>query len=441
MNAPNRRKIAYLLGIVALFSSLIVLSRYLDRTAEKHQLAQKSLGKVKPVSGVAQLVLLGFRGVAVTFLWNEAIELRKKERWFEIRPVLESITLLQPNFVEPWKHQAWNMAYNIAGEWESVPDKYYWIHQGIDFMKNANDVNREKCDLEWYTGWIYHNRFGVSDEHVFLREMFRDDPDTEFTVSKRLGIKDSFLCGYDWFAQASDTVLAGQSLPIPRRPKSMGVHPFMCYTAMSRTTYADFLGREGTFGEKSKNAWREAYNEWLAFGRLGKPERGSNVIFRLEYSPSEWSALTDEQRYWAQRYGDVVKYRYWKNRAKSEATDEMQLAREAFYQATQARQQGDYQRAISEFEKAFPVWRKVVEGDVNLRTDDMFIEDSQKYESQYLKLLTHLDLPAPKQRPFEGLFPALAPITRLPPAHRDLQRPAVPRPDSEPATKKAAVGP
>src|SRR5258708_2541640 len=102
MNDSRNRKIAYLLLIVALFSAQIPLGAYIAKTADEHKLAQKSLGNVDPVSGTAQLVCFGFRGVAVTFLWSEAIELNRKERWFEIRPVLTSITLLQPNFTSPW---------------------------------------------------------------------------------------------------------------------------------------------------------------------------------------------------------------------------------------------------------------------------------------------------------------------------------------------------
>lgn len=404
MNAPRRRKITYVLTIVVLFTALIFLSRGIQRQADASKLAQKSLGQVNPVSGAAQLVLLGFRGVAVTFLWSEAIELKKKERWFEIRPVLESITLLQPNFIEPWRFQAWNMAYNIAGSWESVKDKYYWIHQGIDFMKGAVANNKDKPDLEWYVGYIYQDRFGVSDEAVYLRDLFKKDDDEEFCVAKS-GLRDNFEQSYDWFSTANGTVLR-----LRKRPRQMAMAPFMSYPATAKSSFADWLGKEGTFGERTKNAYRVAHQHWIDFGSLGEPDRNPDFpLLRLEYTSSEWKNLTQEQRYWIERYQNVVNYNYWKARTRAEATDEMQAAREAFYQATKARENGDYERAISEYRRAFPIWRKILEGNSYLRTDQIFEDDSKEYEMHYLKMLRHLERPLPEKRPFDGMYPEMAP--------------------------------
>lgn len=422
MNASRNRKIAYLLSIVVLFTFLIALSQGIERSAEDHKLAQKSLGNINPVSGTAQLVFMGFRGVAVAFLWHDAIELKKKERWFEIRPVLESITLLQPNFVNPWTFQAWNMAYNIAAEWEAVPDKYYWIREGIDFMKNATYTNKDKCDLEWYTGWLYYNRFGMSDEKVYLREMFAKDKDAEFARSNS-GINDNFKKSYDWFDQANNTIRRLQ-----QPPKSKGITPFMSYTALSESSYADFLGKDGVFGEKGKNAWRTGHNEWLKFGREGGVGRDTTMIHRLEFSEPEWKALTEEEQYWANHYAKIVNYFYWKKRTQIEATDEMQAAREAYYKAVQAGREGDYKLAISEYEKAFPLWRKIIESDEALKADDLMREDSQENEARYLRLLSRLDLEPPdslKPRPFDGLYDAID-LTAKPVQGRDLERPNQP---------------
>jgi hypothetical protein len=434
MNASRNRKIAYLLAVVGLFTGLLVLSGSLDRRAEEYKLAQKSLGNVNPVSGTAQVVLMGFRGVAVTFLWQEAIDLKKKERWFEIRPVLESITLLQPNFLEPWTHQAWNMAYNIAAEWESVPDKYYWISQGVDFMKNACKANRDKPDLEWYTGWIYHNRMGTSDENVYLREMFRNDPDDEYAMSTA-GIKDSYLVAYDWFNQASGTVQR-----INKRPRRMGITPFMSYPAKSKTDYAERLGKDGTFGPITKRAWESAYRTWTDFGRIGGDKRETSLMLRLEYSDNEWKELTEEQKYWIDRYRNTIKYNHWKLRTKIEGTDEMLAARQAFFEADAARKEGDYRTAIAKYEAAFPGWRKILEANENLRVDDMFSEQSQESESAYLRLLERLGLTLPAKRPFEGMYPALITYRQPSTGRRDLQRPETPKKNA-PATKGAAPSP
>lgn len=423
MNQSRNRKIAYLLGIVGLFTALIFVSQALERSAERHKLAQKSLGNVNPVSGTAQLVLAGFRGVAVTFLWHEAIDLKKKERWFEIRPVIESISLLQPNFVKPWTFQAWNMAYNIAAEWEAVDDKYYWIRQGIDFMKEGTRVNRDKPDLEWYVGDIYFNKFGVSDEKKFLRQLLRQDPDKEFAAASS-GIQDNFELAYDWFDAANEIVRRTR-----KRPLGMSITPFMYKTGLSRMYYAINLAEEGSFDEKTKNGWRAGHREWLRLGREGGPDRNRDLIRRLEFTPEEFAQLTGEQQEKTKMYRNVVKYEFWKHRSKVEATDEMQAARETFYQATEALSAAEFTRAIGLFERAFPQWRALLENDTTMREDDEIRDDCQTAEDRYLRLLSRLDMPLPEKRPFDGMYEPLAPTGPI--TGRDLERTNMPVPPSD----------
>lgn len=419
MKSSRTRKIVYMLSIVGLYVCIIALKPLLESKADTYRLSQKSLGNVDPVSGTAQLVFTGFRGVAVTFLWHEAIELKRQQRWFEIRPVLESITLLQPHFINPWTFQAWNMAYNIAAEWESVNDKYYWIRQGIDFMKNANQLNADVSDLQWYTGWLYYNRFGMSDEKMYLREKFRQETDGSFNQSSLGGTPDNFKTAYDEFIVANDIVRKLQ-----QKPKNRGITPFMSYPAMSRSSYADFLSQDGEgqgaiFGERAMDAWRYARDEWIKFGREGEPGRYA-FIHKLEFTPEERAKLTDEEIFWSEHYAKIVNYYYWKRRTEAEATVEMQSAREAFYNAEQALKEGEYSKAIAEYEKAFPIWRQIMEQDENLRSDYLFIEISQEHEAQYLKLLSRLGKEQPERRPFEDLFPPLE-DTPFPQA-MDLQR-------------------
>lgn len=432
MNSSRTRKIVYMLSIVGVFVCLIALKPLLEAQSTRYRLSEKSLGNVDPVSGTAQLVFTGFRGVAVTFLWHEAIELKRKQRWFEIRPVLESITLLQPHFVNPWTFQAWNMSYNIAAEWESVDDKYYWIREGIEFMKNATRLNKDMCDLEWYVGWLYYNRFGMSDEKMFLRELYRRETDANFAGSRSLGgdVNDNFMTSYDWFAQANETIRRTQE-----KPKSRGITPFMSYTAVSRSGYAEFLNKDGRgegpiFGEIAMDAWRQARDEWIKFGREGEPGRHA-FIHKLEFTDEEAAKLTEEEQYWRDRYAKVVNYYYWKRRTAAEATEEMQTARKAFYEAEKAYKEGRYQSAIDHYETAFPIWRKIMEEDDNLRSDYLFIEDSQDHESRYLRLVSRLKGELPEKRPFEGLFPAQPDAPT--PAPTDLKRSETP---SQPASEE-----
>ncbi len=224
MNKSRSRKIAYFIGIVVCFTVIVGLNAFLKTEQTRLGFAQSSMGKINPVSGTAQLVFLGFRGIAVTFQWQKAIELKRRQQYLKIRPVYESITLLQPNFESPWQFQAWNMAYNICAEWESVDDKYYWIKEGGKFINRGCLQNQRKPDLLWYAGWIYYNRYSMADERIFLRQNFRVDPDVEYTTTRSTGKKDPFLKSTDWFGDANDVVLETK-----RAPSNAVSHP-SCHT-------------------------------------------------------------------------------------------------------------------------------------------------------------------------------------------------------------------
>ncbi|MBY0587434.1 hypothetical protein K2X85_09675 [bacterium] len=401
MNKARRRKVQYLVSMVVLFTLMIWVGRSLDTMQRRLQISQESLGRVNPVSGTAQLVLGGFRGVAVTLLWHQAQDLQKQGRFFEIEPIVKSITLLQPHFYSPWEFQSWNFAFNIAAEWEGVRDKYYWIEKGIDFMKAATETNRSKSDLEWYVGYMYFTRFGQSDEKRYLRELFRNDEDLDF-VQSQSGVKDNYLVAYDWFTRANGTVLS-QNIP----PKRMAPHPFLCRPALSRSYYAETLADEGSFGPRIGEGWQLAYRDWVQFGLLGGKDRSKDLLFRLEYSPSEMEALTPEEKHWRYHYNRMVKYDHWKIRCQTEALPELQSAREAIFQANKARESGAYAKSLEFFEKGLPLWRGVMEKTEEYREDMLFKEDCQLMEDDYLRLLAHVGRSTPVRRPFDGLVPPL----------------------------------
>lgn len=404
MNASRRRKIIYLVLLAVCFSTILGVNRWIDRSAQKYHLDQRSLGEVDPVSSSAQLVSLGFRGVAVTLLWQEAIDLKRRERWYEILPVVRSITLLQPNFLEPWIFQGWNLAFNVAAEWEAVRDKYFWIRQGVDFMKDAVRANQGHADLEWNTGWLYLNRFSLTDDRMYLRELFKKDTDDDYTMSKS-GVRDPFEVSYDWFDQANDTVRK-QNKP----PKRMGIIPFMTYPAISKSKYAEYQQKDGVFGHENEQAWRAAHEEWLRYGLEGGPDSTRDLKLRLDWTPEQLAKLPPHQRELIERYWGVTNYPYWKARTLAESEKELQTARKAFYAAQVAEKKGDYSTAIAEYEKAFPIWRSVLEKSEPLRDDIIFYQESQNYEDRYLQLLHRLDRPLPEKRPFDGLYdPLFAP--------------------------------
>ena len=65
---------------------------------------------------------------------------------------LEQIIRLQPNFINVWRFQAWNLSYNISVEFDDFHDRYYWVMKGINFIIGGTTVQQERtatCSTTW----------------------------------------------------------------------------------------------------------------------------------------------------------------------------------------------------------------------------------------------------------------------------------------------------
>ncbi len=127
-------------------------------------------------------------------------------------------------------------------------------------------------------------------------------------------------------------------------------------------------------------------------------------IKRLEYSPTEFGRLTEEERYWVNRYQSIVNYNYWKQRCTAEADPIMFDARRLCWEAMQADEQGDFQKALDLYKSGFEKWVQMIKTNKFIAEDVEMSEDLQPLEQRYLMLHSKLEIPPPKVRPFEGIF-------------------------------------
>jgi hypothetical protein len=119
------------------------------------------------------LLLTGSRGLAVTALWNSAIEKQKRQEWSELEIAVDSIAKLQPHTIEPWLFQSWNLAYNVSVEMDRLNDMYFYIARGISIAAEGEGMNRNNPDLRYMIGFFYQNKFGVSDRVTTLRCLYQ----------------------------------------------------------------------------------------------------------------------------------------------------------------------------------------------------------------------------------------------------------------------------
>ncbi|HVX61821.1 MAG TPA: hypothetical protein VHC19_14495 [Pirellulales bacterium] len=235
----------------------------LAQLRDQFQLGQANLGEIDPAGETIKLATLGLRGVAANILWEKANEAKKTEDWTGLQATLDQLAKLQPNYISVWRFQAWNVSYNISVEWDDYHDRYFWVKEGIKFLRRGSRYNQMEPRLVFDTGWFTGNKIGVADERVQFRRLFREDDDPEFPNhrSRPQNRRDNWLVGQEFFEQAVSLVDdRGASI------RSMNPLTFFNQPGMSQINYAHGLEEDGTFEEKAKVAWQEANRRWTDFG-------------------------------------------------------------------------------------------------------------------------------------------------------------------------------
>ena len=94
-----------------------------------------------------------------------------KKDWTNRAATLNQITKIQPNFVNVWLNQAWNVSYNISVQFDDYRERYRWVIKGCDFLKEGIQYNNRQPRLPWELGWMISWKLGKSDEHKQFRQL------------------------------------------------------------------------------------------------------------------------------------------------------------------------------------------------------------------------------------------------------------------------------
>ena len=268
----RNRQIAYGVGILALFGLMLPYTQWLRDRKESRQLGEATIGQIDAGSFMLKLALLGgARGVAANVLWNRALDLQKVHDWDRLKLTVDQITKLQPHFLRVWSWQGWNLAYNVSVEWDAPEDKYEWIKQGIDFLKEGVRKNEKSPDLMWDTAWTYYQKLGVSDESIILRAPLprrHDVPSSSPTTTRRPASSSTPRTTSCWASagstRPSTSWTAARAAPPPRstapveyvdRVEQRKGHPgdlhFRSMPAGSLTKYAASLEKASVLGDRA----------------------------------------------------------------------------------------------------------------------------------------------------------------------------------------------
>jgi hypothetical protein len=132
------------------------------------------------VEGAPPIVALGtaigaLRGIIVDYLWIKVNMMKEKGQFYEVMSDADLITKLQPRFPDVWAFHGHNMAYNISVLTNTREERWDWVQQGIDLVRNKglrynpNDVVLHK-ELAF---WFAHKIDGVADDaHLYYKREF-----------------------------------------------------------------------------------------------------------------------------------------------------------------------------------------------------------------------------------------------------------------------------
>jgi hypothetical protein len=434
--SARNRQIIYALAIVFIFGALWPYNAWLGELKRQKDLGEATIGQVDAGSLMLKLAMIGgFRGVAANVLWMRANDLQKAHEWDKLRGTVDLITKLQPHFLTIWTFQGWNLAYNVSVEWDAPEDKYTWIKQGINFLKQGVEKNSKSPDLIWDTAWTYYHKLGMADEAIILRRLLYDDPDDDgsnFKTDPLTGDtrNDNFQLAYGWFtrsirkvdeegARRVDTAFEAPveyvDKPIQRKGRA-GDLAFRSMPSHAQTRYAISLEKQSmrdipaTFGQIAMDEWERAYREWLDFGRTPFPayNKPEQIIYIDDHTDvKKYEALDDNAQLWTRQWSSQMNYPYWKDRAAAEKTRQGVQARRLFYEGTLALKQADFPAAAAKFREGLDLWKVLLDSHNSYRNDELNKKDTGFLVKRYVFALKQMGQEPPADMPFQDLYEAV----------------------------------
>jgi hypothetical protein len=167
---------------VGVVGGVVVCGSVLPGTTElsqRHMLRYTNVA----VEGAPPIVALGtaigaLRGLVVDYLWIKIHLMKQDGLYYEVMADADLITKLQPRFSAVWAFHGHNMAYNISVAHNTKEERWEWVKQGIDLVRNRG-LRYNPNDLQLHRElafWFAHKIEGVADDaHLyFKRELARE---------------------------------------------------------------------------------------------------------------------------------------------------------------------------------------------------------------------------------------------------------------------------
>jgi len=169
----RRQSLVQIVGVllaIICFVGAGFLVRPINNIRQECQLVvdPESLGTLPP--DIALLGKLGtFRALAIDWASIRAERLKEEGKTYEAHQLHLTVCRLAPRFARVWVNAAWNMVYNISVMKYTPEERWQWVQNGINLLRNEGiHYNPRSVSLYKEIAWIYWHKIGdiMDDEHL-----------------------------------------------------------------------------------------------------------------------------------------------------------------------------------------------------------------------------------------------------------------------------------
>ncbi len=163
-----------MLGLaVGLLAASGVLMEPLHNAQVQYDLTNEPVEGIDPGLVLATTALGAFRGIIVDVVWIRMESLKQQGKFFEIVQLADLACRLAPRFPKVWDFNAWNMAYNVSVHIPDLTERWLWVKQGIELLRDRGiPNNRTEPELYFTLAFIYLHKIGdeLDDAHFFYKQ-------------------------------------------------------------------------------------------------------------------------------------------------------------------------------------------------------------------------------------------------------------------------------
>ncbi len=149
--------------------------KLIDMRVQYNLDAAMYLENAPPLVVLTTTVLGGFRGLIADVLWLRISHLQAKGDYFEVVQLADWVTKLEPWNTEIWSFHAWNMTYNISVIMAEEEDRWRWVYNGIQLLRDEGLLyNPGDSELYREVGWIFLHKIGapIDEMHQYYKTMW-----------------------------------------------------------------------------------------------------------------------------------------------------------------------------------------------------------------------------------------------------------------------------